>query len=157
MDKRMMDIYDIVALILVLAVFVPMGVIVTVRDYNEVKNYEANYEDKTANATYSPTYKIYGEYDGTLTKEEAILVSQIQDPGMTDQTKIRYRSLSQDKKTYAGEYELNVGTETRENADSVTGAIADLFRNDDPEYRGYRIVYNNNDGTYEIRQDKKNS
>lgn len=145
MDKRIADIYDIVGLILVLVICFPVGIGTAVRDYHEVKNYQADYFDKTAYNGYSgTTSKVYGEYNGTLTREEVLLMSQIQeDETMTTNT-IRYEGSGTDSFTQ------DVGS-SKEGISAYIPEINALYKNDDAKKGGYRIKYDPKKERYTVQ------
>lgn len=149
MDKRVADIYDVVALLLILVICFATGVTAVVRDYHEVKNYEADYKDKTADSKYSPTVKIYGKYDGKLTKSELFLMSTIQDPGDTSTDAIEYRhvnSITKDPMTGENVYKFDTYDEHitagyKEEWDSVVSKMNDLLEGEKAEKGGYIWKY----------------
>lgn len=148
MDKRIADIYDIVGLILVLVICLPVGLGTTVRDYHEIKNYEADYTDKTAYSSYSgTTTKVYGEYNGTLTKDEVLLMSQIQDDEAMRTDTIDYKKGSSSFKQVTGS--------SREGVTDYVPTINSLYRDDDPENGGYRIKYDPKKDEYTVEYEQK--
>lgn len=140
MDKRMMDMYDIVALILTLAVCMPLGVVTTVRDYHEVKNYEANYEDKTAGSSYLPLKTDYGDYDGKIDKPTAVLTSQIQEYSMMDQGSIIYKDGN-------NSYQEDITTDYEDNASGIANDVSSALTGNGKE-GGYRFKYDAEKNVY---------
>lgn len=141
MDKRIMDIYDLVALILVLAVCFPLGVTTAVRDYHEVINYEANYKDKTAGSTYLAMKTDYGDYDGKLDKDTAVLTSQIQDYNMMSQSTLVFKNSS------GSSYTEKITGTYKDDSDSIAENVYEKIK-DDPSTGGYRIKYNAEDDDF---------
>lgn len=143
-SKRMADIYDVVALVLALAVCFPLGIRTTVRDYHEVKAYEANYKDKTAGSSYLVLKTDYGDYDGKLDRDTAILTSQIQEHNMMNQATLKYKDQSGNTV-----YTENITGTYKDNADDIANGINTALK-DDPHTGGYRFKYDADENVFEL-------
>ena len=88
MEKEISDMFDLVATLLILCICMATGVSSAIRDDREVIGYEASYKDKTAEVKYTPSLKVYGNYDGTLTQGEVLLTMQLQDHGAMKEKRI---------------------------------------------------------------------
>lgn len=160
MEKQIADVFDLAAVVIVLCVCLATGVKTTIRDYYEICNYEANYEDKTANAKYSPQSKIYGEYNGTLTQQEAVLVSQIQDYTAMSTDNIRFANNSYKKDMPDGAntgtyYDEAITSSYKEGYTTIASAIWNTIKSDNSSEGGYSYTYNYDKNRYILQQEVK--
>lgn len=162
MDKQIADVFDLVAAVIVACICMATGVVTSVRDFNEVKNYEANYEDKTANVKYSPQIKIYGEYDGSLTQQEAILVSQIQDYTAMNIDTIRFAGKNYDKNMTDEAntglfYDEHITSSYKEGSNTIAAGVwgvMDHSNSEDSLKNKYAYVYDQINNRYVIQEEK---
>lgn len=160
MEKQIADVFDLVAVVIVLCVCMATGVKTTIRDYNEICNYEANYEDKTANVKYSPQSKIYGEYDGSLTQQEAVLVSQIQDYTAMSTDTIRfanktYKKDMPDDVNAGAYYDEAITSSYKEGYTTIASAIWNTIKSDNSSDGGYSYTFNYDKNRYILQQEVK--
>ena len=64
MHERIADILDIVLCVIMAVLCLQSGVRAVVWDNYEVQRYTSSYSEKNTTQKYTPSEKIYGEYDG---------------------------------------------------------------------------------------------
>ena len=74
------DAIDVVYLIVLAAVLISLGYVTILNEYKDTRSYSSEFmEDKNVGQIESLVIPVYGDYDGTLTAGDVILMSQIQD------------------------------------------------------------------------------
>lgn len=72
--------FDIVYLIALAAMIISLGYVTILNEYKDTRYYSSEFmEDKNVGKIESLVIPVYGDYDGTLTKGDVIIMSQIQD------------------------------------------------------------------------------
>lgn len=72
--------FDVVYLIALAAMIISLGYVTILNEYKDTRSYNSEFvEDKNVGMIESLIIPVYGDYDGTLTKGDVILMSQIQD------------------------------------------------------------------------------
>lgn len=137
--------FDLVITLIILCVCMTTGVSTAIRDDREVQNYEANYKDKTAETKYTPSIKVYGSYDGTLTQGEVLLASQLQDHEAMPESYISIANKTYDPKLNTEDnnknrYEEQITTTYKEQAATNISAIWSIIQNDS-DTQGYSYTY----------------
>lgn len=79
MHEQVSDILDIVLCVILAALCLATGVSAAVRDNREVRQYTSSYSEKNTTLKYSPSEKLYEQDEGTVSKEELVIMTQIQD------------------------------------------------------------------------------
>ena len=79
MRQQVSDIMDLVVLALFIGFCMTLGVSSVIKSNHELNAYDATYEDKTSFTRYTLASKVYGLNDGSMTSDELILMTQIQD------------------------------------------------------------------------------
>lgn len=157
MEKEISDLFDLVATLLIMCVCMTTGVSAAIRDNREVINYEANYKDKTAETKYTPSLKVYGDYDGTLTQGEVLLAMQIQDPDAMNEEKISVANKSYDSKKSDTEndgkiYTQEITTTYKASAAQNIGSIWAVIKSDNASEKGYSYIYDPKKQQYVFQQ-----
>ena len=74
------DTFDLISLIVLVALILSLGYIVILKENKATEMYNQSLlEDKNVGLVEGVIIPVYGEYDGTLTAGEVVLMSQIQD------------------------------------------------------------------------------
>lgn len=74
------DTFDLISLIVLVALIMSLGYITILKENKETEMYNQSLlEDKNVGLVEGVIIPVYGEYDGTLTAGEVVLMSQIQD------------------------------------------------------------------------------
>lgn len=81
MDDRLNEIFDVVMIIIVLAVAFSSGYTAIMAVNKEMRNYQSPYEDKNTSPKNSD-FSVYHERDAVLTKGEVLLMTTVQDEGL---------------------------------------------------------------------------
>lgn len=157
MEKEISDLFDLVATLLIMCVCMTTGVSAAIRDNREVINYEANYKDKTAETKYTPSLKVYGDYDGTLTQGEVLLAMQIQDSDAMNEEKISVANKSYDSKKSDAEndgkiYTQEITTTYKASAAQNIGSIWAVIKSDNASKKGYSYIYDPKKQQYVFQQ-----
>ena len=72
--------FDLVALVSLVALILTLGYMVILKEFKTTEMYNQSLlEDKNVGLVEGVIIPMYGEYDGTLTSGEVVLMSQIQD------------------------------------------------------------------------------
>lgn len=83
------DSYDVVFLVLLAVLFISLGYVTVLNEQKRTESYNASLiEDKNVGVIDSLVIPGYGDYDGTLTKGDVVLMSQIQDYYMPNPKKL---------------------------------------------------------------------
>ncbi len=106
MTIRVKEILDLMMLAVVLAICLITGVWTTLKESQEIRKYTSSYREKNTTQKYTPSIKVYGSYNGTISKEELVLVSQIQDYEMYGPHVLEYAGESE-----SGRVDLHPGYE----------------------------------------------
>lgn len=94
MEEQSMDMIDMALLVIVMALAITLGFGTLYKSIRLVENSGDSYmEDKNTGRDQGYLINEYGAYDGTLSKMEVVLVSQIQDENMPSPTKIKVNGL----------------------------------------------------------------
>lgn len=133
MYKRLADIYDVIILVFAMAICMITGIGTSVRDYTEIKSYEANLQDKTAGDKNGQLKSTYGNYDGTCTRDRMLLTTQIQDYDMTDHDAIDYKNKSGDT------YTFDISSTYKDNCNEIEEKVLKNIAEDG--LNKYRAVY----------------
>lgn len=141
MHERVADILDIVLCTLVAVLCLQTGVPAVVRDDYEVQKYTSSYSEKNTTQKYTPSEKVYGEYDGSLSREELVLMTQIQDYEMYGPHTVAYNDTSID---------LHPGYEVYENQNR--NAMWNAVSSDEAD-SAYKIQYDYNTNKYIISKE----
>lgn len=157
MEKEISDMFDLVVTLLILCICMTNGVSSAIRDNREVTGYEANYKDKTAEMKYTPSLKVYGSYDGTLTQGEALLAMQLQDHDATKEENIciankSYKMSKSDSENAGKIYEQEITTSYKTNASSNVTEIWNVIKSDNANEAGYSYIYNPKKNQYVFQQ-----
>lgn len=94
MNQQVGEIFDIIILVLFLAIGLDIGVKALCEVNREVQESALIYMDKNTTVKYTPSEKIYGSYDGSMTAAEVLLMTQIQDFNMPYPDIITYDDLA---------------------------------------------------------------
>lgn len=138
MHEQVADIFDVVLFVLAAVICLQTGVQSVVKDNQEVQKYTSSYSEKNTTQKYTPSEKIYGEYDGSLTKEDLALVTQIQD----------YEMFGPHSLTYGvNKVELHPGYEMY--TDQTRNKLWTYLSGDDAD-TAYSVDYDHKYGTYRI-------
>ena len=140
MEKQIADILDTALLIIIIAIALRLGGTSLAADYKELSQYKIENNDKTAPSKYTPSYKTYGEYDGSLTQADVILMSQIQDFEATKVSSFKYE-----------DFNVNVVSTYRTNLNTYANNIWAQIGDDDSNSK-YKYVYHYN---YDENDDKE--
>lgn len=90
MTKQSMDYLDLGLLILVLGFVITLGVNTLYKTNRVVHTNNQNYmEDKNTGKSKGYLISKYGDYDGTLSQMQVVLLSQIQDANMPSPRKVK--------------------------------------------------------------------
>lgn len=138
MDKQLADIFDVVLFVLVAVLCLQTGVQSAATDNREVKNYTSSYSEKNTTLKYTPSEKIYGEYDGSLTKEELAIITQIQDQEMYGPQNVTYNGTK---------IELSPGNDMVK--DQTRSKLWTALSGDAAD-SAYQVSYDYNNNTYKI-------
>lgn len=141
MHERIADILDIVLCTILAALCLQTGVRAVVRDDYEVRKYTSSYSEKNTTQKYTPSEKVYGAYDGAVTREELVIMTQVQDYEMYGPHTFTCRDVS---------IELNPGYEAYESANraAMWNAVAQ-----DAAESAYQITYDFAAHTYRIQKE----
>ena len=82
MEQQVSDVMDLVILVILVAFCMSVGVSSVVTSSRELSNYEVSYDDKTSFTRYTLSSKAYGLNDGSMTADELILMTQVQDENL---------------------------------------------------------------------------
>lgn len=89
MKKSAMEMLDIGLLIIVLGLAISLGINNLYKTYRQVQSDSLSYmEDKNTGKSKGYLINEYGTYDGTLSKMQVVLMSQIQDSNMPSPRKV---------------------------------------------------------------------
>lgn len=89
MSKNAMEMLDLGLFILVLGLVISLGVNNLYKTYRQVQSESYSYmEDKNTGKSKGYLINEYGAYDGTLSRMQVVLMSQIQDSNMPSPRKI---------------------------------------------------------------------
>jgi len=157
MEKEIADMFDLVATLLILCICMTNGVSSAIRDNREVIGYEVNYKDKTAEMKYTPSLKVYGNYDGTLTQGEALLAMQLQDHEAMKEDTISianksYNMEKNDSENTGKIYEQEITTSYKSDASSNVSQIWSIIKSDNAKEKGYSYIYNPKKNQYVFQQ-----
>ena len=157
MEKELADMFDRVATLLILCICMTNGVSSAIRDNREVIGYEVNYKDKTAEMKYTPSLKVYGNYDGTLTQGEALLAMQLQDHEAMKEDTISianksYNMEKNDSENTGKIYEQEITTSYKSDASSNVSQIWSIIKSDNAKEKGYSYIYNPKKNQYVFQQ-----
>lgn len=157
MEKEISDMFDLVVTLLILCICMTYGVSSAIRDNREVTGYEANYKDKTAEMKYTPSLKVYGNYDGTLTQGEALLAMQLQDYEAMKEDKISianksYNMTKNDSENAGKIYEQEITSSYKSDASSNVSEIWSVIKSDNAKEKGYSCIYNSKKKQYVFQQ-----
>lgn len=157
MEKEISDMFDLVATLLILCICMATGVSSAIRDDREVIGYEASYKDKTAEVKYTPSLKVYGNYDGTLTQGEVLLTMQLQDHGAMKEKRIcvankSYKMSVSDSENEGKMYEQEITTSYKTGASSNISEIWNVIKSDNADEAGYSYIYNPEKNQYVFQQ-----
>lgn len=157
MEKEIGDMFDLVATLLILCICMTNGVSSAIRDNREVIGYEVNYKDKTAEMKYTPSLKVYGNYDGTLTQGEALLAMQLQDHEAMKEDTISianksYNMEKNDSENTGKIYEQEITTSYKSDASSNVSQIWSIIKSDNAKEKGYSYIYNPKKNQYVFQQ-----
>ena len=157
MEKEISDMFDLVVTLLILCICMTNGVSSAIRDNREVTGYEANYKDKTAEMKYTPSLKVYGNYNGTLTQGEALLAMQLQDHEAMKEDKISianksYNITKNDSENAGKIYEQKITSSYKADASSNVSEIWSVIKSDNAKEKGYSYIYNPKKKQYVFQQ-----
>lgn len=139
MHGQMEELFDLVIGVVVAALCMSTGVRTVVRDNREVRQYTSSYREKNTTIKYTPSEKVYGDYSGAMTREELVLLTQIQDYEMYGPHIISRGDILVD---------LHPGYEMYESASRT--ALWGMLAPDAPEST-YQIRYDSESDTYRIK------
>lgn len=139
MTIRVKEILDLMLLTIVLTVCLMTGVWTTVKESQEIRKYTSSYREKNTTQKYTPSIKVYGSYNGTVSKEELILISQIQDYEMYGPHVLAYAD--------NGRVDLHPGYEMY--SDTVRAQLCDMLLKDAGN-TSYLIEYDSASEAYQI-------
>ena len=142
MSERMTDIWDVVLTVVVAVVCMFTGVSAAVDNNIEVRGYVSSYREKNTTAKYTPSEKVYGTYDGSLTREECVLMTQVQDYEMYGPHALSYGD---------GRVVLAPGNDLY-----LAGARSSLWKllSGDDGASGYRVSYDHVTDSYRLSKTK---
>ena len=141
MHEQLADIFDVVLLVLLTVICLQTGIQSVVTDNQEVQKYTSSYSEKNTTLKYTPSEKIYGKYDGSLTKEELALMTQIQDYEMYGPQNVTCNGKKID--LYPGDDTYN---------DQTRGKLWSAMSTD-PGNSAYQVTYDYRNGTYRITKE----
>lgn len=140
MNERIADILDIVLCVIVAAICLNTGVKAVVKNNYEVRQYTSSYSEKNTTIKYTPSEKVYGTYDGALSREECILMTQVQDYEMYGPHTVSYNGTAVD---------LHPGYEMYES--TTRNALWSLLA-DDADTDAYQVTYDYENRTYRLER-----
>lgn len=175
-DKQVTDILSLAILVILIGFSLFSGVSSLVQMDKEIQQYDVTYEDKTSTVKYTPSTKTYGTYDGTLTGEELIVMSQMLDVsqpyekviyfsevtcqvcmanGIT--TTMAYEEIDKDdpkckKCGHAITNCIKITNLFRDQLSEVKKSVEQYIGNDDPNKTSYDLVYDYEANAYVIRK-----
>lgn len=141
MHERVADILDIVLCTIMAALCLQTGVRAVVRDNYEVQRYTSSYSEKNTTQKYTPSEKVYGEYDGAMTREELVLMTQVQDYEMYGPHTFTCGDTS---------FDVNPGYEAYESANRT--AMWNAVKADAAD-SAYKVAYDHETETYKITKE----
>lgn len=141
MHERIADILDIVLCVIMAVLCLQSGVRAVVWDNYEVQRYTSSYSEKNTTQKYTPSEKIYGEYDGAVSREELVIMTQVQDYEMYGPHTFTCGDVSID---------LNPGYEIYENTNRI--AMWNAVAQDEAD-SAYKIAYDKETDTYKIEKE----
>lgn len=110
MTKQSMEYLDLGLLILVLGLVISLGVSSLYRTNRQVQSSSQNYmEDKNTGRSKGYLISKYGEYDGTLSQMQVVLLSQIQDSNMPYPRKVVINGINIEIPIWYKEYRFECG------------------------------------------------
>lgn len=134
MEHQVSDILSLAALVILLSFSTLLGGSAVMNANKSLNEYSETYQDKTTPVKYTASEKTYGTYDGTLTREELILMSMIQDSNLAENRDIKL-----------GNYSINITASYKENV---------------KKYKGYAVKWIDKDSSsvsYPISYDYENN
>ncbi len=158
LNREVSDVIELAILIIMIAFCVAVGANSVINDWDEIRNYNVNYKEKTATTKNSPSIKVYGAYDGRLSQNELLLMAQIQDYKATNENEIRYAQKSykkedsddanKNKKDESNQstgdfYDEQITSTYRERYQTIVNEIVTILKNDKKE-SGYVWTYDAN-------------
>lgn len=144
MTIRVKEILDLMLMAVVLCIGLMTGVWTTLTESQELRKYASSYTEKNATQKYTPSIKVYGSYNGTLSKEDLILVSQIQDYEMYGPHILAYEGEAE-----SGSVNLHPGYEMFR--DTVRDETWSMLAQDEAQTL-YFIEYDYGTNTYQVRR-----
>lgn len=144
MTIRVKEILDLMLMAIVLCIGLMTGVWTTLTESQELRKYASSYTEKNATQKYTPSIKVYGSYNGTLSKEDILLVSQIQDYEMYGPHTLAYEGEAE-----SGSVDLHPGYEMFE--EIVRGETWSMLAQDEAQ-TSYFIEYDYGTDAYQVRR-----
>ncbi len=133
MNRQALELLDIAMVTILIALIISTGITTLYKSYREVIDNSYSYmEDKNTGENKGFLVNEYGAYDGTLSKLEVVLISQIQDENMPAPRKIVVNGLDVDipftYKEYAFECGQNVWLMVDDQPDNSRYSLTYQFR-----------------------------
>lgn len=133
MNKQALELLDIAFITIFIALVVSTSFANLYKDYRKVLENNSSYmDDKNTGKNKGFLINEYGAYDGTLSKLEVVLVSQIQDENMPNPRKIIINGLDVDipftYKEYAFECGQNVWLMVKNQPDNTNYSLNYKFQ-----------------------------
>lgn len=177
MKQQVADLMDLVILVILLAFCMNYGVSSVIRTSRELSAYDVSYEDKTSFTRYMLTSKAYGLNDGSMTADELILMSQVQDENMMYDRTINFcdtqnvtslTGIDEDKYVEGAERDPDTGQFRSWNVYNVKSffkmqslyeeqldeyaSLAKAYVQGDPTSVSYVVIYNYKTNQYDVHR-----